>query len=249
MQRTSTPINEFGVLWEKQGSFFTGVDKPGDYVVEVRRTAFSGRFVLAHELAHRIVDKYMPSEQLASLDVRNLKLVVDDVASHILLPSELLLLALGPKREMTLELPLLVLFQRTLRVTLSCLIKRLSDLVEERQLVVRNCALVAAPAVSTKHKTNYAPRVVVSCTPKEWFLPPNKRLASLGLSSLLYLWNTVPPFKQSNAEDIISIWRRSDWRKITTSQRFDYIFYEPEERRRVMLATFGCPSDFDNVSI
>jgi len=149
-------------------------------------------------------------------------------------------LTLGVHKEIRLTVPMLTYLNRRLQVSYSCLLKRINDLVTGGQVGVTNCALIAAPAVSAKYKTHYAPRVIVSCTPRRWFIPPNKRLASLGLAALLNLWDTAPAFKTGTAESEITMWSRETWRKTTTTQHFEYIFFVPRPTVRVMLSAFDC---------
>jgi len=211
----------------------------GDVEIEVARSGYSGRFTLAHELAHRAADIWLGAEETKGWSYGQWKVFLDGFAGQLLLPDVTLLhsLVIPSGREIEISLELLKQLHMYFQVSFSCLIKRFSDLSTEGRLPVRNIILSAAAGVSTARRTGYAPRIIVASAPRVFFVPANTRLKSLGLAGLADLYWTGSAFVDSYLEDNCRVMSRSDWKERNLRCLFRYVIYELENRRRIMLAS------------
>ncbi|MBD0372151.1 MAG: hypothetical protein ICV60_15020 [Pyrinomonadaceae bacterium] len=234
-----SPLRAEAVIWERtaaQPSLF------GDVKAEIWGQGIQKRFALAHELSHRVAHLWLAKGQTESWTNKDWKDFLDEFAGHLLLPNSLLLSVVNPNTPLELTIQWIDLVHRQLRVSISCLLKRLNDADYEGILRLANGALVATPALSAKQKTNYAPRIQTICAPRQWFIPSNRRLSSLGLHSLSKLFWNADPFTIGIAEDKLIVLQRPDWQSISVNQTFHYVIYPIRSgEQKVMLATFRGP--------
>jgi hypothetical protein len=231
---TPTTLGPSGSLWHTQFDLFD----EGEFDIRVRDSSSRRRFTVAHEIAHRIVEVYGAQHSLDATYSRN-EQIVDDVASRILLPDPLLLLAVDSGNQLELGVNFIMRLHKKLGVSVSCFLKRINDLVAENRINLRNSALLAWPASSAKHNRDYAPRVVVSCLPRGWYIPANKRLLTLGLKGMSQLWDAAPTFTKGVAEDQITVWKRREWHPAKYGCTFEYIFFVlSDQRTRVLFTCF-----------
>lgn len=235
-----SPLRPEAAIWER------GAEQPslfGDMRAEIWAQGLQKRFALAHELSHRVAHIWLAKGQTDAWTNKDWKDFLDEFAGHLLLPNSLLLSAINPNIPLELTIEWIDLVHRQLRVSISCLLKRLNDADYEGILRLANGALIATPALSSKQKTNYAPRIQTICAPRQWFIPSNRRLSSLGLHSLSKLFWNAAPFTIGIAEDKLIVLQRPDWQSVSINQTFHYVIYPLRSReQKVMLATFRGPN-------
>ena len=151
-------------------------------------------------------------------------------------------MAVGHSTLFRVELPWLTATSRRLLISMSCLVARLQEAANDGLITLHNCAFIAASSVSAKRRTDYAPRIVTACTPPIWFIPHNKRLATLGLAYLSESFWTARPYVKMTAEDTIMVQMRDTWRRAKITRLFQYILYG-KSPSRVLLAVFDGPGD------
>ena len=229
-----------GMLWDRLQLQPTLL---GDVEAQVNIAGWPGRFVLAHELAHRIADLFLTAQQRESIRADDWEGLMDECAGRLVLPDHLLLAACPDGEPLEMTPAWINSVHHRLRVSMVCLLKRLNDLACKGALTLANCAFITAPAVSRKRRTHYDLRVITRCMPLGWFLPSNKRLSSLGLESLCAVFWRAEPFAENIAEDNVVISRRIDgqWKRVPVRAPFRYVIYTASARtQRSMLATFSC---------
>lgn len=226
-------------LWERttpQPSLF------GDVEAEIWAQGLQRRFALAHELAHRVAYLRLTTGQTQDWTNKNWKDFLDEFAGRLLLPNSLIVSVINPETPLELTIQLIDSVHRRLGVSISCFLKRLNDADCEGVLQLANGALMASPAVSAKQRTNYAPRILAICAPRQWFIPSNRRLSSLGLHSLSKLFWDADPFVIGVAEDKLMVLQRPNWQSVSINQTFHYVIYPLKSlKQKVMLATFRGP--------
>jgi hypothetical protein len=212
------------------------------------------RFTVAHELAHQYARLYLPSEVTQVWSARDVRRFCHEFAAHVLLPASLLESALcpfvrasslsvapgGPPR-LRLQIRDIEGLCRRLRVPMVSLLIRLHQMAMRREVALEFCALEVAARTSQRRMQNYAPRLLASCTPREWFLPANKRLSTLGFTNLAAAFWTSPPLAERVAYDRFTVWLRDGWRHQQVEGEIRYKVYPGSGGTRVMLAILVLP--------
>jgi hypothetical protein len=229
-----SPVQPRGSLFTRYNTLF------GEAQAEISAPGFQRRFALAHELAHRIADLYLETKYRESWRAEDFWRFTNHAASYLLIPDFTLRALPGEDWDEHFSIAWLESTHRKLRVPIACLLKRLDEAEREGALAVQNCAALIVADVSAKQRTNYAPRVLVSCVPRVWYLPSNKRLASLGAAHLPRLFWSAAPFTERTAEDEIALLAKNGWRPLSLQCSFRYKIYESgPQSSRVMLAVFS----------
>ena len=210
----------------------------GDFSAEIDGTSTRLRFTLAHEIAHRLITLYLSPQAQSDLSQASRESLANETASRLLVPDDVVRAFLD-ECDGHLHLDNLLKLHRRLRVSVSCLLKRISDIQREQKLSIHNVGLVAMADVSRKQRENYAPRIKTRCTPTFLYLPLNSRLESQGLSTLSRLFWQAPLFSRSFAEDTLDVWVRDLGRRGNFSTTVEYIVFSAMKQRRIMLAITG----------
>lgn len=213
----------------------------GDAEISVGTAGLRRRFIIAHEMAHQAARLYLASEETLRWSPQDWHTYCQEFAGRLILPDALLLGTVGTASPLHLTIAGLAALQRAFRVPMACLLKRLNDASTQGLLTLTNCAFLAAPGLSLRRQRDYAPRVVVSCMPREWFVPANKRLYTLGLLTLARAFWSAEPLVPGTLYDHLHIWHRRPWRQETLQLPFRYVIYPARPGPRVMLAVFPAP--------
>jgi len=194
------------------------------YEAEIYCPWAKGRFTFAHELSHVVLKEKFSSER-EELTQAQVESVCNRAASRILLPDFLLVQMLGDGSSTRLTIETLETWSRRARVSFSTLVIRIDELL--RQSVVRsaNAALVISLTRSRRSGTHLAPRIVARCWPSQFFVPSNKRLATLGLTLLAERFCSTPLFVEDEVMETASIWNNLDRQKVNVSLMIKYKIY------------------------
>jgi len=193
------------------------------------------RFTLAHEIAHQLYQMSDRPVSAPNWSAEDWRLQFDTCAAHILLPDSALRTLLPTEIELSPQL--LIEASARARVSLSLLISRVGELSRQGGIRLLNGAIIAAPAVSARKKEHYAPRVITSCLPRNWYLPNNKRLSSLGARALEEAFWIQDAWKERHSEGELRVWDRIQRRREAVPVRFvAKVFTSKVASRRVMLA-------------
>jgi len=213
-------------------------DSSSLFRAEIYSTGYRMRFSLAHEISHVVLEREPPNF-LQKASGRGRRIVIDELAGRILIPTALLRALIEGWEEPGLDIERIEDASRRVRASESVLLKRLGDLVFEQQVHLERGALVAKEELSEVRKESFAVRVWVCCLPREWYIPANTRLSSLGMRHLPGLFYSAKPFTINTVEDYITPRKRERWKKTSPIlSRFKYKIYDYEQKR-MMLAVFS----------
>jgi len=213
------------------------------------KSGITTRYTYAHELGHWAARLRLSQDIWSGWSMDQTRQFCDEFAGRLILPDGLLLAALhafsiDTTLPFELTISLIDGLRRRVGAPMTTVLKRLDDAIREVGLRIRNCAMLVCATYSAKRHSEFAPRILTSCTPPEWFLPSNKRLSSLGMSNLNRAFWEAPLLKDGLAIDRFIVWPRHSWRKQTVERAIRYRIYGPAEGRpdrRVMLALFPGP--------
>gem|GEM_PF-6962409 len=212
------------------------------------------RFTIAHELGHQYARLCLPPELTEAWSPAEIERFCDEFAAQLLVPDALLEEAIrhflidgsGPgshmrARRLKLRISDIEALYKRLRVPMATVLVRLHKLALRADFALEFCALEITAGTSLRRRENYAPRVLVSCTPPDWFIPANKRLSTLGFSNLAAQFWSAPPLVERAAYDRFTMFRREGWRRQEFDGEIRYKIYPAGTRARVMLAVFPVP--------
>lgn len=228
-----------GALWKVdkiQPSLFGDVNAQIGFAA-----ATNQRFVLAHEIAHRISDLYLANEETADWTSLDWQRFVNDLAGRLLIPDSVFAVR-SKDHPLGLTLHSLSAMRRNFHVTYSCLIGRLNQAEREGIISLSNCAIVVNAGVSSVQRTNYGPRVLSCCTPRQWYIPTNKRLSSLNLIHLSRTYWNAEVLTRGAVEDEINLWNSRIRGTVSYRVVFDYMVFKSNATGgRVLISTFCSP--------
>ncbi len=199
--------------------FHTDISKPG--------AGFSSRsrFTLAHELAHVVLESVLV-ERAERVDAQTAERVCDRVAGIILFPKPLIADLLVQEESAEISLKAAADACRRARISLSVLISRLADTSEQGLIPLRSGLLLVTVGRSRKREVNLAPRILMGCLPRRWFLPFNKRLTTLGLEFLGKQFYKAPLYREGRYAGEIPLWDRNERRLRNIPARIEFICYK-----------------------
>ncbi|HEX2897520.1 MAG TPA: ImmA/IrrE family metallo-endopeptidase [candidate division Zixibacteria bacterium] len=231
-----------GTLWtisSEQPDLF------GEYEAAINTVGYGSRFVLAHELAHRVAMLFVGKREFDEWSEVQRRRFLDEFASRLILPNEVLINSVGQeKSSIALSIDWLDQAHRKLGVSLSCLLKRLNDAERERLIKLQNCSFTCFPSLSLQQRKNFALRTFSVCTPSRLFLPSNKRLSSIGLVNLDKLYWSEQGFRSGVVEDrIMFAIHHEVWKQLNVECLVKYrIFPSDRPDTRCLIAVFDAPA-------
>jgi hypothetical protein len=195
MVRRSRPVEDAGTFeWSKP-----------EYEIYVLSQGIRARFTAAHEIAHVVLASQF-REIDNSLSNAERESICDKVARQLLLPAELVKEHFQPMVASGLDIAEIERISGRMKVSLSVLINRLSELVFEGAIVPSGIVLLAKLERSRKRHDNLAPRVASSCGPSRWFVPINARLSSIGLCGLQAAFYEAPLYEIGRLSEELRTW-------------------------------------------
>jgi len=243
-----------GSLWVNRAPLGFDAPEAGIEVAFSESQIGRMRFTVAHELGHQYARLLLPPELTRAWSPVEIERFCDQFAAQVLVPDALLEEAISTflidvsvpgsetrPRRLKLRIGDIEALYRRLRVPMATVLVRLQDLSLRKDLAVEFCALEVTASTSLARRENYGPRVLVSCTPTDWFLPANKRLSTLGFSNLAAQFWSAPTLVERVAYDRFAVFLRKGWRRLELEGEIRYKIYPASPQARVMLAVFSVP--------
>jgi Zn-dependent peptidase ImmA (M78 family) len=198
-----------------RGIYVFRANEDGQIWVDPLQSEAGRRYALAHELGHFLIHRQpmilAPYLDLIASSQLEEKLA-HEFAGGLLVPTATLRRLLSSTSSHAASLTALETIAGQLGVSLPLLVKRAGEIPD---LAPNDWfSLTASTALSAKRRSSYALRVQTRLLPKRFFLPLNRRLASVGLGRLVERFSTVEPFSEEAWSGDIVLTSRTNWRDI-----------------------------------
>lgn len=216
------------------------VEREG-YRASIYSEGIRGRFSLAHELGHRILDLHTDTVEKSGWKSKDQEAAASLTASYLLMPDSWLRTIVDSSAPLEMELDWIFATAKQLRVSSSSFINRLNCATLDGLLLIQNCALAAFASADRGAPSGRTARVIAVCTPVEWSISNHGPLSTLGMSQLQQAFWSATPFKRNLLEDTVRVRLRKTSRHLLISRTFDFIVFE-HEARRDFFTTFGGPN-------
>ncbi len=213
-----------------------GVDGGLSYIVEVADASVRSRFTLAHELAHIILAEICKDER-STYDVNLRERICNLAAGQILVPSAVIQKRLSCAPCVMWDIASLEQWSAGLQVSLAVLITRLDEVSRRVAPEMANGVLLVRSGLSRKKRLDLSPRVAARCLPRDWFIPFNKRLGTIGFLNLRERFYSATPFRQNSVQDTIVAWNQARNAVRTVRTTVEYKVYYMSSGERIMLCT------------
>lgn len=208
----------------------SGVEKEA-YKAYVYSPGIRGRFSLAHELGHRILELHSNREEESSWKPKDREVAADLVASYLLMPDSWLKAIVDLSAPLEIELDWIFLISKRLKVSNSSFINRLNCATLDGLLSLQNCALAASASADQGASGGSALRVMAVCTPAEWSISNHGPLSALSASKLQQAFWSSTPFKHNFLEDTVRVRLRNTSKHSLITRTFDFVVFAHESRR------------------
>ena len=172
---------------DTQGSLF---DPPRE--VRAWGSPTRQRFTIAHEIAHLLIERYLPADTWSRYPSVRRRQVLDGVAGRLLVPDSVLLGSLVAADD-RVTLDGLIAESRRYGVSIAAMILRIDELVRERKHVINNGAIALEATSGFARKV----RMTASCVPWDLSLSLGRNRLPKGTDSLVSHLEAAREFKRS----------------------------------------------------